>query len=214
MKTVGILNAYDVLNRGDRAIVEAQIGWVRSHWPEARIVVFSSHHASNEKVFDTVFSAFPVVEAPLAGSGLTKLLAPFLRWVEFKLGSQKRREYRLFRECDAYLMCGGGYLYSSPSRLPSRQLAIHCVNALLAVASGKPVLPFPQSWGPLRKRLDRWFCHRLASRLGRITTRGRKSTELLQEMGFGDRVMEVPDVVLAIRRLRPDLFPDGPNEPG
>lgn len=208
MKTVGIIDAYDVSNRGDRAIVEAQIGWVRSRWPGARVVVFSSHHASNEGVFEDAVSAFSVIEAPLASSGLRKLLAPFLRWLEFRLRWKERPEYLLFRECEAFLMCGGGYLYSSPAPLVSRQLAIHCANALLALATGKPVLPFPQSWGPLRKRMDRWICRHLARRLAVVTTRGKKSSELVAELGFGDKVKEVPDVVLAIRELRPDLFPD------
>lgn len=208
MKKIGIINAYDVMNRGDRAIVEAQIGWVRLHWSDAEIVVFSSHHASNQGVFEEVDSAFSVIEAPLASSGIRKLVAPFVRWFEFRFGSGDRREFQLFSECDAFLICGGGYLYSSPSRLLSRQLAIHCMNALIAIGTKKPVLAFPQSWGPLRKRLDTRFCRRLADRLTVVTTRGRKSTELVKEMGFGDRVMEVPDVVLAIRRLRPDLFPD------
>jgi colanic acid/amylovoran biosynthesis protein len=208
MKKVGILNAYDVMNRGDRAIVEAQIGWVRSCWPTADIVVFSSHHESNRGVFGDHASAFAVIEAPLAASPLGKLVAPLRRWLEFRFRWRNRREYDLFRECDVFLICGGGYLYSSPSPLLSRQLMIHCVNALLAIASGKPVLAFPQSWGPLRKGIDKWCCRRLAQRLAIVTTRGRQSSELVREMGFGDKVMEVPDVVLAIRRFRPEFFPE------
>lgn len=201
-----IINAYDVRNRGDRAIVEAQIGWIRRHDPSADIAVYSPFFEENAEVFGKERSFQPIISHSNGSGKLAALIEPLARRIRFATG-QKEAAMTFFREADAVIMCGGGYLYSSPAPLVSRQLAFHCWNAQLALKLGKPVLTFPQSWGPLRKSLDRTICQSLANALPAIVTRGRASTKLLNEMGHGDKIIQLPDIVMALDALRDDIIP-------
>ncbi|MGD9420056.1 MAG: polysaccharide pyruvyl transferase family protein [Verrucomicrobiota bacterium JB025] len=203
-KTVGILNAYDARNRGDRAIVEAQMGWIRQTMPGVEILVFSPQHECNREVFGEA-SREPLISVPGHGNPVARLLAPITDWRGFAAARRSDPRQQAFDSCDAYFMCGGGYLYSSPAPVISRQLWTHAANGLAAIRSGKPVLAFPQSWGPVRKATDRWICHKLADALPVIVTRGNQSNQLLDSWGYGDKILSLPDIVTAASVLIPDV---------
>lgn len=202
----GILNAYDHRNRGDRAIIEAQMAWLRRKNPQARFRVFSPAWRENEEVFGKDVSQHPPIGIdPMAGrvaNVIGPLGASLAAACEIPTGKRPPQD---FMECDGYFLCGGGYLYSSTAPVLSRQLWMHAGNAMLALATGRPVMQFPQSWGPVEKVVDRWVCRRLAQRLQVICSRGEASTRLLNEWGFGAKTIEVPDIVMAMGDLCPDL---------
>jgi colanic acid/amylovoran biosynthesis protein len=202
---IGILNAYDVRNMGDRAIVKTQIAWIHRHVPGAEVRIFSFHAENNIPVF-TWLSVESLLHIPRRGSAFGRLVRPLLDWVEYRIAPGGRRKFREFDSCDAYLLCGGGYLYSSRAPLVSRNMAMLCLQSLVAVRTGKPVFQFPQSFGPFTRAIDRWFVTRLARALPVLVPRGRASLEFLKSAGFGDKSTMASDVVLALRLLRPEHF--------
>ncbi len=204
-KQVGILNAYDARNRGDRAIVEAQLGWIKKNLPDVTVTIFSPHHEYNRDIFSCSTSMEPLFSVPRASSGLGRLLRPPLDWLLQRVGARTDDRAKAFNACEAYFVCGGGYLYSSPAPFLSRQLWLHSANILAALNTGKPVLTFPQSWGPLRKPADRWICRKLATALPVIVTRGQESDDLLAAWGLAGRVVSLPDIVVAAADLLPDV---------
>lgn len=144
-KVIGILNAYDCRNRGDRAIVEAQIAWARRLWPDCEILVFSPHYRYNASVFGEASSQPPLFFSPPEGGAVSRLLKPVAQAFGYAIRLRGDAAMREFSRCDGFLVCGGGYLYSSPAPILSRQLWLHALNILAAIRTGKPVLPFPQS---------------------------------------------------------------------
>jgi polysaccharide pyruvyl transferase WcaK-like protein len=205
IKHVGILNAYDARNRGDRAIVEAQLGWIERTMPGASVTIFSPHHEFNRSIFGESSSMEPLFSVPKTSGALGRLLRPPLDLLLHVVGARKDDRAKAFQACEAYFVCGGGYLYSSTAPVLSRQLWLHAANILAALRTGKPVLSFPQSWGPLRKSTDRWICHKLAAALPVIVTRGRQSDDLLSSWGFGEKIVSLPDVVVAAADLIPEV---------
>lgn len=203
--TIGIINAYDHRNRGDRAIIEAQIAWIQRKLPAAEFKVFSAAWRENADVFGADGSHPPVIRKHADWSRLRNGILPLAATGLAALGIPTPATSQAFTSCDAYFLCGGGYLYSSSAPLLSRQLWMHAGNSMLAIRSGKPVMQFPQSWGPITKLADRWVCGKLAAGLDCINSRGSVSTHLLREWNFADKVIETPDIVLAMAHLRPDL---------
>ncbi len=211
----GILNAYDHRNRGDRAIIEAQIAWLKSKFPDAEFRVFSPAWEANIDVFGEKVSQPPPIRTEDHGGFFTNIVKPLKASLAAAFGSSKASP--AFKECDAYFLCGGGYLYSSTARGLSRQLWMHAGNSMLALNTGKPVMQFPQSWGPITKVADRWICKKLASKLPRICSRGEASTALVDQWGFLDKVVGVPDIVVPFGELKPELVkqcPEGNGELG
>lgn len=208
----GILNAYDWRNRGDRAIIEAQMAWIRTKVPDVEFRVFSACWKENIHAFGADRSFPPPVSIPEGAGRLGGIIGPLLSYANFSSGKGDGQASEEFSTCDGYFLCGGGYLYSSHAPLLSRQLWIHVANALLALKSGKPVMQFPQSWGPFRKASDEWICRKLGAALPKIAARGDISATIAGEMGFFDKTVNLPDVVIAISQVKGLPF-DLPREP-
>jgi colanic acid/amylovoran biosynthesis protein len=205
-RILGILNAYDHRNRGDRAIIEAQMAWLSRKVPDAEFRVFSPAWKENAEVFGNEVSLQPPIGMTPSAGKIANVITPLGKSLTAAFQrSSHRSAGQGFNECDAYFLCGGGYLYSSTAPVLSRQLWTHAGNAMLAMGTGRPVMQFPQSWGPVEKPADRWICHRLAERLPIICSRGQASTRLLQNWGYGAKTIEVPDIVISLGSLRPDL---------
>ena len=207
---VAILNAYDHRNLGDRAIIETQIAWLERKHPGARYTVFSAAWKENESIFGSNRSLPP----PFKRHGRFGFLTPISEGLLVWLGKRDDRSWLAFKAADAYFLCGGGYLYSSTSKLASRQLWIHIANSYLALSQGKPVMQFPQSWGPFHKSFDSWIAKKLAHRLPAISCRGAESYALMEAWGFGKKSWNIPDIVLAFGKLRPDLVKHQPEGDG
>jgi colanic acid/amylovoran biosynthesis protein len=209
---VGILNAYDARNLGDQAIVRCTIEWLLQTIPECTIIVFSHHFESNQKFFREV-SARPVGWMPPSGGALRRLIAPALEIARFYLG-HRSLERECFENCDFYVLCGGGYLYSSKAPLISRNLLLACWQGL-AVPRGTPLILFPQSIGPLSKAFDRLAVRLLCKKATALMPRCDDSFTTLIQWGFGKKTTLVPDIVLAMRELCPSYYlKDSPKRYG
>jgi polysaccharide pyruvyl transferase WcaK-like protein/glycosyltransferase involved in cell wall biosynthesis len=202
---IAILNAYDFRNKGDRAIIENQIAWIRRLAPDVDIRIFSSCWRSNRQIFGEEMSLPPPVD--IYGKGPVKgFLRPIFDYFRSLLDLRSDKSWVEFRSCDAYFLCGGGYLYSSRTPFLSRQLYLHVANSLLAIRQNKPVMQFPQSWGPLTKAADKWICGKLAARLRWVVARGADSKSFVSGLVPKASVKNIPDIVLAARELSPELF--------
>lgn len=208
----GILNAYDWRNRGDRAIIETQMAWILTRIPDVEFRVFSACWKENIHAFGADRSFPPPVSIPEGAGHLGGILGPLRSYVDSSSGKGDGRASDEFSTCDGYFLCGGGYLYSSHAPLLSRQLWIHAANALIALKSGKPVMQFPQSWGPFRKASDEWICRKLGKALPKIAARGDISAAIAGKMGFSDKTLNLPDVVIAISLVKGLPF-DLPRNP-
>lgn len=208
----GILNAYDWRNRGDRAIVEAQMAWIRTKIPDVEFRVFSACWKENTQAFGTGRSFPPPVAIPEGSGPLNGVLGPIRSYAAASSGKGNGKAWEEFFSCDGYFLCGGGYLYSSQAPLVSRQLWIHAANSLLAIKTGKPVMQFPQSWGPFSKASDKWICQKLGKALPKIAARGDISAGITGNMGFSEKTLTLPDVVIAISEMNGLPF-DLPKSP-
>lgn len=203
---IGIINAYDARNIGDLAIVITQAAWLRRRFPGAEIRVFS-HHAEQNVDYFGIESVEAILHMPPEGSAAARLLKPLSDFLIYKFGPKKRyRKFAEFDSCDMYALCGGGYLYSSLSPFVSRNLFVLCLTSLLAIRTGKPVIQFPQSYGPLTKQFDRWMVRKLAKKLSVLVGRSAASMRFLGGEGLAGKTVLIPDVVLGLRSLCPAYF--------
>lgn len=111
-----------------------------------------------------------------------------------------------FRSNDIFVLCGGGYLYSSHSPLMSRTMVSLCLQSLAAITTRKPVIPFPQSFGPLKPGIDEITVNRLCQKMRVLTPRDSASMEWLKEHGFSMKSVLIPDIVLAMPTLLPEYY--------
>ncbi|MFQ3670865.1 MAG: polysaccharide pyruvyl transferase family protein, partial [Verrucomicrobiia bacterium] len=201
-----ILNAYDSRNLGDQAIVLCQVAWARRKFPGIRVEVATNYCEAGS------FAGLPTCENPLhcpaVGSRIRTLLRPIFDLVGWLLGFGPGGKKRMgYRSCQLAIVCGGGYLYSSTRPLLSRTMVLACLNAILLKREGIPVLMFPQSIGPLTKSLDRWMVRCFGRTLGRLVVRGDYSFACVNELDSERPVTVLPDVVLALPTLCPQLLP-------
>lgn len=200
IKKIAIINAYDFRNLGDQAIIKAQIAWCNRHFKGAEIWVCSNHHESNRLAYTN--SAPNPLHNPPEAKPWIRLARPFLDFMGWLVGvGEGGRKRHFFKTCDAVFVCGGGYMYSSRAWPLSRNMWLACLNVCLVLRDGARVLAFPQSYGPITKRLDAWMVRFLARQLPQVVARGSSSMDCLAALGIRDKVVEVADVVLGIRVL-------------
>jgi colanic acid/amylovoran biosynthesis protein len=151
MKTI-ILNTDSVLNPGDTAIVLAQIRLLRRLRPELRIAL-TSRTPDLDRGFLGPLGVLvhpPFLPAPSLWRGLAPKLIGSLR--HLARISDKVRLIREIRSSDFVISCGGGPFYSNRRLRPGLTFAQNVFHVRLAQAMGKPVLFFPQSFGPFRSK--------------------------------------------------------------
>lgn len=207
MKTIALLNVYDLRNRGDFAIVLCQIAWLRRKYPDAQFKLFSKFSAANIQHFGD--SSIQSILGARPGVGpfrqLREMAGDYWHALVRRSHTANAR-LRAFHEADIYGLSGGGYLYSSRFPLVSRNLINVCQTFELAISTGKPVIQFPQSYGPFTKALDVHHVRKLCEQLPRLAPRCPLSKQILDEWGFGDKAEVIPDIVFLMRRLLPEYF--------
>jgi len=205
---IGILNAYDARNRGDYAIVLCMISWLRRLFPAVEISVFSDYYKNNSAFFPGL-SSRPLGWKNPDGGRLSKSFVPFFEITIGFFGLEKFfREFRNFRQCSVFAVCGGGAFYSSARSFVSRHLILVCLQSILAAFRTSCCIVFPQTFGPFHKRIDLFFVRLLLRRCLWVCARSEKSLNLVLKIEPKTRGSYVPDLVLAARYFLPDLFSD------
>lgn len=173
-----ITNMHGVGNLGDVAIHRAQYALLHRVFPFATITQLwavppadapPSTHSPHGWVYDAVGTIAPlrtrVRKALILGYALLTG-----RWQQhwWGLTAAERSALRSIQTADMVVASGGGYLYDAPTTRPWRRFLLWnwwlLADLCLAVRWGRPVVFFPQSYGPFHSRVFaaavRWLLQR------------------------------------------------------
>ena len=143
-----LLNTHSTLNRGDAGIVLAQIDLLRRYFSELKLSLTSRTPRVDRNFYEArgVQVYPPLTPAPgvFIGPG-KKIVGSLKNLVDLKAKSELLRE---FKESDLIIASGGGYLYSYGGFLPGPTFLQHALHIKIANILKKPVILFPQSFGP------------------------------------------------------------------
>ena len=99
---------------------------------------------------------------------------------------------RAIRECDLFLLGGGGLLQDETTVYNVLKWLRYLRFALKA---GKKTVLYANSVGPLKWRMNRWLVKKFLNRVDLITLRDRMSAELLRRIGVRKNVEVTADPV-------------------
>ncbi len=143
------VNAHSVLNSGDAAIISAQLNFLDSRF------------GNNEHI---LVSRTPEIDAPFYDGRVKKMIramppAPSLysnaahQWRRILAAVLDCRENMDFlsalKNCDVVISSGGGYFWTHRKYIPGPMFFQNFLPVKLAELMRKPVIFFPQSFGPL-----------------------------------------------------------------
>jgi colanic acid/amylovoran biosynthesis protein len=151
MKIV-IVNGHSTLNTGDAAIILAQARFLKERFSPLELALTSRtperdaefYRPLGIRVFPPLLPAPSVFEGPFQRVGRTAR----------NLGAAgiKRKLIEEIRTSDLVISCGGGYFWSDRRALPGPMFFQNLVHVWVAGRLKKPIVFFPQSFGPLRSR--------------------------------------------------------------
>ncbi|MFH1038809.1 MAG: polysaccharide pyruvyl transferase family protein [PVC group bacterium] len=151
------LNTHSTLNLGDTGIVLAQIQLLKEIFPEIKIAL-TSRTPKRDRAFYAPLGIKvypPFIPAPGVFVGVwEKCLGCLKNLVDLR---GKARLLREIKNSDLIISNGGGYFYSYRKIIPGPTFIQHAFHLKLAYLWNKPVIMFPQSFGP--------FSNSIASRL-------------------------------------------------
>lgn len=115
---------------------------------------------------------------------------------------------RAIRECDLFLLGGGGLLQDETTVYNVLKWLRYLRFALKA---GKKTVLYANSVGPLKWRMNRWLVKKFLNRVDLITLRDRMSAELLRRIGVRKNVEVTADPVFSINFVQKEggCWPDG-----
>jgi colanic acid/amylovoran biosynthesis protein len=217
MKTV-FLNTHSILNSGDMGIVLAQVRIIRRLFPAAEITLTSrTPHLDRRFYSDWDLEVLPpLIPAPSVFESRGEKIKEVCM---FFLGRPaQRRLSEALREADFVISSGGGCFYSHRKMMPGPMLLQNLAHVRLAQQLGKPVLFFPQSFGPVFSSLGRrWLRGILSHELTRrIFVREGRSLAYVEELlgpgAVGSELVLCPDLAFTLDPPSPsgvmEEFPD------
>ena len=200
-----ILNTHSSLNSGDLGIVQAEVAWIRTNFPGAGIVLTSRTPGPDRRLF--------------AGLGID-VVPPILPTPSFHAGVGRKVRYgladllsiggktalvRAIKASQAVISSGGGYFWSDRRLVPGPMFLQSLLHLRLAAALRKPVVFFPQSFGPLASPTARSLLGR-AFRAPNVKKIFARETESLDFVGRllagrdGPPVVMAPDMAFGLAR--------------
>jgi colanic acid/amylovoran biosynthesis protein len=207
-RTILINNVYSYLEKGDTAIVEAMMGYVREVCPGARIVLLSNFWQENEEYYAKAGAEvgphawdIPMDDAKLRRAFTAVKTLASLGLQTMRIPGLNTRTMDLYRKADAVFDVGGGSLYSSNKHRFSLGLYQHLFNLWFAKKLGKPVIIAPQSLGPFNGKRDASLTAGVLRKLDCVMIRERFSAEFLSERGVNHVL--VPDIAFLDNFVKP-----------
>ncbi len=149
-----IANTHSVLNCGDAGIVLSQLEFLHNRFPDAKISLVSRtpeidrpfYHSRGIKVFT------PFFRVPSLASGFRKKAALSLRGLlDFSAQHALSNE---IKNSDLVISSGGGYFWSHRRHFTGPMFYQNYLPIKFALKNRKPVVFFPQSYGPFLHRPD------------------------------------------------------------
>jgi colanic acid/amylovoran biosynthesis protein len=220
-----ISHVYSRYNNGDSAILSAQIGDLRTTFPDLQLHILTIETIEPDYEFDGV----PVCNALMYGvvsatkGRLAKLLLAVVMvvyttlWaIAFRVGHTRlplpgswRKPMRLLTEANMQVCVGGGYLRAKNDLVSTILLLLLVHQIWLAKVLGKPVYLYAQSFGPYPWRTQRTIASLGLRCADLILVREGKSRALLGQLGLiGERIVQVPDSAFRFSpRVSPSFRP-------
>ncbi|MFW6128628.1 MAG: polysaccharide pyruvyl transferase family protein [Candidatus Aminicenantaceae bacterium] len=179
-----IINTHSVLNSGDAGIVLAQIQFLKKSFRNLEITL-TSRTPLVDKVFynERGIKVFPPL-IPTTGIYSQKAEKFFGVLKDIINLKPKIKLIKEFKICDVVISSGGGYFYSNKRIFPSLTFFQNYFHIKMASIFKKPVILFPQSFGPFHNKLSQWLMKRLLEmrNLIKIFVRDEISLQLLKRM--------------------------------
>ncbi len=198
-----ILNTHSTLNAGDTGIVLAQVRLFRRLFPGVEISL-----TSRTPRLDRAFYAprgikvhSPFTPAPgVFDGGWEKLRGSIGNLVDL---AARRDLLAAIRESDLVISSGGGYFYSYGKRFPGPTFLQYYLHLQLARARSKPVIFFPQSFGPFANPPSARLCRSILAggNVRKVLVREKISRDLLLDLlgdDGGEKVAYCPDAVFLL----------------
>ncbi len=198
-----LLNTHSTLNAGDAGIVLAQIRLLRDYWPRAVISLTSRTPEIDRPVYESLGGEVypPLTPAPGVFIGVRKKFGnTLINLVNFK---DKRDLLSAIRDSDLVVSSGGGYFYSYRRHFPGPTFLQHLLHLELARAYAKPVIFFPQSFGPFANPPASRMCRSIlrAPNVLKVFVRENISRTLLLDLlgaDGGEKIAICPDLVFLL----------------
>ena len=150
---VFIVNTHSTLNSGDAGIVLGEIQFLRKHFPNVEIALTSRTPETDRFLYGPLgIEVFPpIIPAPSVFSPDEGILRQSLRLL-FNVRDKWAMVSRIKR-CDLVISNGGGYFWSNRAFLPGPMFFQNYLHVRLASLFGKPIVFFPQSFGPFHDKV-------------------------------------------------------------
>jgi len=144
-----ILNTHSILNSGDAAIVLLQIQLLQQFFPGVAITLVSRTPELDRKLYNPLGIKVlpPLIPAPSIFSGCLHQFQESIRNI-LDWGS-KSELVRAIKNSDLVIASGGGYFWSNRKYLPGPMFLQNFFPVALTGKMHKPLIFFPQSFGPL-----------------------------------------------------------------
>jgi len=159
-----IVNTHSVLNPGDCAIVLAQIQFLKTHFSNLSITL-TSRTPELDKMFygpmgiNVLPPFMPAPSVFIGGRG-----PQIAQSVQNLLSLQtKHRLVKAIIKSDIVISSGGGYFFSNRDYFPGPMFFQNILPLKLATLFNKPVILFPQSFGPLHNYCSTRFLKNVLS---------------------------------------------------
>jgi colanic acid/amylovoran biosynthesis protein len=148
-----IVNTHSVLNSGDAGIVLGEIQFLRKHFPSVEIALTSRTPEMDQVLYNSMgVKVFPpIIPAPSVFSSDERMFRQSLNLLLNVRDKKSMLSY--MKRCDLVIGNGGGYFWSNRALLPGPMLFQNYLHVRLASLLGKPIVFFPQSFGPFRDRV-------------------------------------------------------------
>jgi colanic acid/amylovoran biosynthesis protein len=216
-----ILNTHSVLNPGDSAIVLAELQFLRERYPDLALTITSRTPELDREFYGPLgVNVLPaIIPAPSLYDGWRRKLGMTLANLA-SLGAKKRLREEI-RRSDFIISSGGGYFYSNKKHLPGLTFRQNVAHIGLARRFKKPLIFFPQSFGPLASRTARKSMQRSVSgkNVIKVFAREEASYELVRSLlrpeDAAAKLDLCPDVAFLLRGSKDPasqaLLPDLPR---
>lgn len=204
IKKILILNTHSSLNAGDAAIVLAQIKFLRKAFNSVEISLTSRTPELDAKVYapEGVRVIPPILPAPSVFDGIGRKFADTARNLADLSG--KRDFLRAAREADLVIASGGGYFWSNRRLVPGLMFLQNILHLRLVERMKKPLVLFPQSFGPLFSPFHRRLLRKTleAGSVTKIFAREQKSANfldgLIEDAGTRAKIEVCPDLTFLL----------------
>lgn len=120
----------------------------------------------------------------------------------FFLGENEKRTLKKYQEADAIFVKGGGFIHSYGPLTDIYLMYFLLFHINLGLAFKKPVLVFPNSFGPLKNRFARRMAYHSLKRCTLVTSRESVSNDFLNAMGIESHLF--PDLGFYLQPYKGD----------